>query len=136
MTAGGGVVSKTQYIALSEFRYQVARFQRFSERASRAAGLTQTQYLLLLHVRGCPGRDWATVGELATRLQASPHGAAALIKRCEARGLIVKKRAEADARVVRVSLTARGLRLTERVAARHREELKSLRDVFRVAHVS
>jgi len=30
-----------------------------------------------------PGRDWATVGELAERLQAQQHGVVALISRCE-----------------------------------------------------
>ena len=32
------------------------------------------QYLLLLHIRGYPGRGGAKVGELAERLQAQQHG--------------------------------------------------------------
>ena len=95
-----------------------------------------TQYLLLLHIRGFSGRDWATVGELAKRLQSSPHGAAALIARCVGLNLVSKRRSADDARRVEVHLTVRGRRLVGRIAARHRDELQSLRDVFRVAHVS
>lgn len=129
-------MSKAQFAALSDFRLHLARFLRFSERASRAAGIMPTQYLLLLHIRGFPGRDWATVGELAERLQSSPHGTAALISRCVGLKLVSKRRSAGDARRVEVHLTARGRRLAERIAERHREELQSLREVFRVAHVS
>ena len=130
------MLSKTQFTALSEFRFQLARFLRFSERASRAAGIMPTQYLLLLHVRGFQGRDFATVGELAQRLQASPHGTAALIARCERSGLVTKQRNKEDARRVEIQLTAHGKRMVEEIAKQHREELRQLRNVFRVAHVS
>jgi DNA-binding MarR family transcriptional regulator len=130
------MISKKQYVALSNFRRRLAGFQRFSERASRAAGVMPTQYLLLLHIRGFPHRDWASVGELAERLQSSPHGTAALVGRCAALQLVSKRRSAADARRVEVHLTPRGRALIERIAARHRDELQSLRDVFRVTHVS
>ncbi len=130
------MISKTQFAALSEFRFHLARFLRFSERAARAAGIMPAQYLLLLHVRGYPGRDFATVGELAQRLQSSPHGTAALISRCVRLNLVGKRRSADDRRRVEVHLTSRGLKLVERIAIRHRDELQSLRDVFRVAHVS
>jgi DNA-binding MarR family transcriptional regulator len=130
------MLAKQQYVALSNFRSELARFVRFSERASRAAGITPTQYLLLLHVRGFPGREWGTVGELAARLQASSHGTVALINRCRNAGLVDKQRSDGDARQVEVHLTARGKQLVERIALRHQEELQSLAEVFRVAHVS
>lgn len=132
----GQVLSKSQYVALSNFRYQLARFERFSERATRVRGITQTQYLLLLHIRGFHGRDWARVGELAARLQASPHGTAALIKRCVALRLVLKRRSAADARCVEVHLAPSGNRLVARLAVQHRDELRSLRSVFRIGHVS
>ena len=130
------MISNEQLAALSVFRSALARFLRFSERAVRGAGITPTQYLLLLHIRGTPGREWAMVGELAERLHASAHGTTALVGRCVALGLVRKRRSREDARRVEVHLTARGRRLAEGIAARHREELKSLRAVFRVAHVS
>ena len=130
------MLAKQQYEALSNFRSELARFLRFSERASRDAGITPTQYLLLLHVRGFPGREWGTVGELAARLQASSHGTVALINRCVSAGLVDKHRSDGDARQVEVHLSSRGKQLVERIAVRHHEELQSLRDVIRVAHVS
>jgi DNA-binding MarR family transcriptional regulator len=130
------VLTRKQLVALSEFRYQIARFQRFSVGASRAGGLTQTQYLMLLHIVGHPERDWATVGELAHRLQASPHGTAALVNRCIALRLVAKHRSVADGRHVEVHLTQRGRRAVLRVAQRHRDELQSLRQVFRVVDVN
>ena len=61
-------LNKSDFSALSEFRYQMRRFERFSEDVVQAQGITPLQYLLLLHIKGYPGRDWATVGELAERL--------------------------------------------------------------------
>ncbi|HEY3808708.1 MAG TPA: MarR family transcriptional regulator [Steroidobacteraceae bacterium] len=122
-------------MALSDFRFELARFLRFSERASRTAGITPLQYLLLLHLRGFCGREAASVGELAVRLQASPHGTAALVERCANSGLVRKRRAAEDRRRVDVHLTARANAVVERIAQRHRAELRALRAVMRVAHV-
>jgi DNA-binding MarR family transcriptional regulator len=130
------LLAKQQFVALSNFRSELARFLRFSERAARAAGITPAQYQLLLHLRGFPGREWATVGELAARLQASSHGTGALINRCIALGLASKHRSEGDGRQVEVHLTPRAKLLVERIALQHHQELQSLREVFRVAHVS
>ena len=74
-------LNKHDFEILSDFRYQIRKFERFSEDVARQHGLTPLQYLLLLHIKGYPGRDWATVGELAERLQAQPHGVVALISR-------------------------------------------------------
>jgi DNA-binding MarR family transcriptional regulator len=130
------MLTKQEYAALSNFRFQLARFMRFSEGAARAAGITPKQYLLLLHICGTPDRDWASVGQLAERLQSSAHGTVALVKRCSTARLVTKRRNREDARLVEVHATARGRKLVARVATRHRAELQSLRAVFRVAHVS
>src|ERR1700743_3553890 len=95
-------LAKRDFEGLSEFRYQMRRFERFSENASRAHGVTPLQYLLLLHIKGFPGRDYANVGELSERLQAKPHGVAALISRCELRGLVERRQSERDGREVEV----------------------------------
>jgi DNA-binding MarR family transcriptional regulator len=130
------VVSKKEYIALSEFRSRVASFLAFSENAAKSAGLTPVQYLLLLHIGGIPGREWATVRELADRLQGSHHNTVLLVQRCEANGLVSKKRNADDARLVEVHLTARGRKLLERIASQHKSELRTLDNVFRVRHVT
>ncbi|HEY9025752.1 MAG TPA: MarR family transcriptional regulator, partial [Burkholderiaceae bacterium] len=45
-------LTKTEFEALSEFRYQIRRFERFSEDVVQAEGITPLQYLLLLHIKG------------------------------------------------------------------------------------
>ena len=68
MTPRRKPLTKTEFEALSEFRFQIRRFERFSEDIVQTCGITPLQYLLLLHVKGFPGRIYATVGELAVRL--------------------------------------------------------------------
>jgi len=130
------LISKKQYAALSEFRFRLARFQRFSQAAALESGISLLQYLLLLHLRGFNGREWATVGELAARLDASHQGTVALVKRCESNGFVTKRRSALDARRVEIRLTARARKLVERIALRHLHELERLARVFRVADVS
>ncbi|WAH58138.1 MarR family transcriptional regulator [Pseudomonas silvicola] len=125
-------LDKSDFETLSEFRYQLRRFLRFSEEAVQAHGVTPQQYLLMLHTQGFPGRDWASVGELAERLQMVPHGAVALVKRCEALGLVRRQRGVEDRREVQVSLTAQGVEVLEKLAFLHREELKSAGSRLRV----
>lgn len=125
-------LKKSDFEALSEFRYQLRRFERFSEDAVQAEGITALQYLLLLHIKGYPGREWATVGELAVRLQAKPHGVVALVSRCEARALVVRNPSESDRRQIEVHLLPEGEQLLGRLAALHRSELSSRNDVFAV----
>lgn len=127
---------KAQYEALSEFRYQLRRFLHFSESAVKSAGLTPLQYLALLHVRGFPGREWATVGELGERLQIKHHGVVALITRCEEKGLIIRRRSESDRRQIEVHLTAEGASRLEQLAALHEAELKSLKNTFQVTKIT
>jgi len=115
-------INKREFEALSEFRYRLRRFLRFSEQVTRRHGITPLQYLLLLHVKGFPGRDWATVGELAERLQAQHHGVVALISRCEKLGWVARKQGKADRREVEIHLTASGERMAARMASLHRDE--------------
>jgi len=128
-------LSKPHFETLAEFRYQMRRFERFSELAAREAGITPQQYLLMLQVKGMPGRDWASVGELAERLQMQHHGAVALVTRCEAQGLVEKRPDEADRRQVQVHLRPAGEQLLRQLADLHRAELKSLRGVFAVPQI-
>jgi DNA-binding MarR family transcriptional regulator len=127
--------SKKDFEQLSEFRYQMRRFERFSENAAQGEGITPLQYLLLLHIRGYPGRDWATVGELAERLQAQHHGVVALVSRCEALGLVRRQVSETDRRQVEVHLEKPGEKVLARLAELHRAELKSLQGAFRVPQI-
>jgi len=115
-------LTKKELETLSAFRYRLRRFLRFSEQVTRKNGITPLQYLLLLHIRGFPGRDWATVGELAERLQAQHHGTVALISRCETLGWVERRQGQADRREVEVHLTASGERMAAKMAQLHRDE--------------
>jgi len=129
-------LSKNDFAALSEFRYQMRRFEHFSENAAQAAGITPLQYLLLLHVKGFPGREWATVGELAERLQAKPHGVVALVTRCEAGNLVERRANLEDRRRVEVHLLPAGEAILTRLAEVHRAELRALQGVFTIPNLS
>lgn len=129
-------LSKSEYEALSEFRYQLRRFLHFSEQAARSGGLTPLQYQLLLHVQGFPGRNWATVGELAERLQMKPHGTVALISRCEESGLVRRQTGTIDRRQVEIRLLPAGEKILERLAGLHKTELRSLKGTFRVDQIT
>ncbi|WP_027820793.1 MarR family winged helix-turn-helix transcriptional regulator [Paraburkholderia bannensis] len=128
-------LKKADFEQLSEFRYQMRRFERFSEQAAQNEGITPLQYLLLLHVKGYPNREWATIGELAERLQAQHHGVVALVSRCEALELVERRVSERDRRQVEVHLLAAGEKLLARLAELHRAELRSLDGAFTVPHI-
>jgi DNA-binding MarR family transcriptional regulator len=128
-------LAKGDFEQLSEFRYQMRRFERFSEQAAQSEGITPLQYLLLLHIKGYPEREWATIGELAERLQAQHHGVVALVSRCEALKLVKRKISETDRRQVEVHLLRTGANLLARLAELHRAELRSLTSSFRVPQI-
>jgi DNA-binding MarR family transcriptional regulator len=124
--------SKKEIEALSDFRYRLRCFIRFSEELTHALGITNLQYLLLLHTKGYKGREWASITELAERLQAHHHGVVALVSRCEKLGLVYRKRSSDDKREVEIHLTPEGDKLIKKIAALHRNELLNLQGIFKV----
>lgn len=126
---------KDDYETLSDFRYQLRRFLRWSEELCRGRGVTNLQYLLMLHIKGAARREWATITELAERLQAQHHGVVALVSRSEKLGLVRRLQGRADRRQVEVQLTAKGERLVERLASLHRNELLRLQGILAVPTV-
>lgn len=126
-------VTKEELLQLSAFRHALRQFLRFSEDACRDAGVSMLQYQLLLHTQGLPGRDWASVGELAERLQAQPHGVVALVDRCESAGFVRRRVNDDDKRLVEVHLTAAGRKVLEALARSHRDELHHLAQVVEQA---
>ncbi|MDR6854287.1 MarR family winged helix-turn-helix transcriptional regulator [Variovorax guangxiensis] len=126
--------SKRRLEALSEFRFRLRSFLRFSEDAARDAGITVLQYQVLLHTQGFPGREWASVGEIAERLQAQPHGVVALVSRCEEAGLVGRKPSTVDRRLVEVHLLPKGRKLLAQLAQQHALELSHLAEAVRLAN--
>ena len=121
---------KADYERISRFRYRLRRFLRISEKLCKDQGLTPLQYQLLLHVKGFPDRDWASIGELAERLQAQHNGVVALIDRCEKLGLVKRSPGRTDRRVVEVHLRPKGEDMLARIAALHQDELHMLLRAF------
>ena len=119
-------LGKTDFERLSRFRHRLRRFLRFSEELCKDWELTSLQYQLLLHVMGFPGRNWATISELAERLQAHHHGVVALLDRCEKLDLLERRPGRTDQRVVEVHLLPKGQKLLASVAALHQDELQLL----------
>ena len=128
-------LKKQEFAALSNFRYQLRRFLRFSEDLTREHGVTHLQYLLLLHLKGYPDREWASVGELAERLQSQHHGVVSLVSRCEKMNLVYRVQGRADRREVEVHLTPAGEKILEKLARQHRDELLKLQGIFQVPDV-
>src|SRR6478672_7596239 len=109
-------LKKKDFEALSDLRYQLRRFLRLSEEIVHKEGIRPLQYLLLLQIKGYPGREWATIGELAERLQAQQHGVVSLVSRCESAGLVRRTLSRTDRRRVEVKLTQRGDACLNRLA--------------------
>lgn len=97
-------------------------FNRLYKSVLDDLGLTYPQYLVivaLLH------RDGQAVSELGDALFLESNTLTPLIKRLEAAGLVTRQRDSADERVVRVSLTAQGRGLADRIACVPTDILKA-----------
>ena len=117
---------KTEYEILAEFRYTLRRFMHFSESAASKVGLTPQQHQALLAIKGFPGREKITIGELAERLQIRHHSAVGLADRLEAEKLVARSPGTEDRRKVYISLTLHGHSTIEKLSALHHEELLRL----------
>ncbi len=124
--ADRGKLLKSQYETLASFRYALRRFIHFSEEAAQAAGITPQQHQALLAIKGFPGRDCVTVGELAERLQLRHHSTVGLIDRLVAAQLVSRAPSAEDRRQVFVGLTPGGEALLEKLASVHEEQLKRI----------
>lgn len=103
----GPSVADVQRVAA--LRVALRAFERGTERAARAAGLTPQWYLLLLLVKGSEGGDErATVGELARRLHLAQSSVTELVNRVERAGLVCRTPSTLDARVAHIALTEEG----------------------------
>ena len=125
MAANDEPLRKSDYEALAEFRYALRKFLGFSEEAAKEHGVSPQQYQALLAIEGFPGRSWVTMGELAEQMRIAHHSAVGLVDRMEVMKLVKRSAAREDRRRVEVSLTAKGLKLLEKLYRVHREELRT-----------
>lgn|ERR1035438_1212904 len=120
-------ISPRQFRALSEFRYQIRKFQHFSEAAARALGLEPQQHRLLLAVKGFDGEGRGpTIGYLAERLQVRHHSAVELVDRLETHGMVQRRAGERDRRQVIVALSDAGEQILKGLAAQHVTEIQQI----------
>jgi DNA-binding MarR family transcriptional regulator len=113
-----------EYEALAEIRYRIRRFLVFSEASAREVGVEPQQHQLLLAVRGMPEGVPPTIGRVAERLQIQHNSTVELVNRSCDKGLLEKHASAGDRREVRLQITARGMRLLEKLAVSHRTELQ------------
>ena len=119
-------LTKSQYETLADFRYSLRQFLHFSEQAAEKAGVTAQQHQALLAIKGYPGRDRVTVGELAERLRIRPHSTVELINRLVAEKLVMRGPSAEDHRQVLIGLTPRGEKILKKLAFVHRKQLKQI----------
>ena len=123
-------LTKRDFEELAQFRFAIRRYLRFSEDAVRRVGLTPQHYQLLLALKGFPGREWATVLELADKLQLRHNSVVELINRAQKQELVRRAPDSTDRRVVRVLMTRHGQRVLAELGPVHHEEFRRIRAIF------
>ena len=116
---------KSDYESLAALRYLLRRFIHFSEQAAKTSNITPQQHQALLAIKGFPGRDQVTVGELAERLQLLHHSTVGLVDRLVKEKLVMRRPGE-DRREVLVLLTDHGEQILAGLSHSHRAELKRI----------
>jgi len=119
-------LSKKDYELLAQFRHTLRKFFGFSEAAAISHGIRPQQYQVLLAIEGYPGRNWATIGELAEQMQIAHHSAVGLVDRMEKLRLVRRSVSKEDRRRVQVTLSPKGLAILEKLYLAHRKELNSV----------
>jgi DNA-binding MarR family transcriptional regulator len=126
-TVARAPLTKAEFEALARYRFGIRQYLRFSEETVRSHGVTPQHYQVLLALKGFPGREWATVGELAEKLQLRHHSVVELVNRVQKQGLVQRAAHPTDWRAVRVELRPEGHRVLERLSPLHREQLRRMR---------
>jgi DNA-binding MarR family transcriptional regulator len=117
-------LTELEYLALGEFRYQLRRFLRNMEEATRLLGANPQQYQLILAIKGLPKGMEPTITNLAERMQLNHNSMVELADRCEEHNLLRRTRSAADRRQVSLSITPDGEALLRRLGVAARQELR------------
>ncbi|HEY2231978.1 MAG TPA: MarR family winged helix-turn-helix transcriptional regulator [Candidatus Angelobacter sp.] len=120
------ILSRSEYKALAEFRYQIRRYLRYMEEKARARGYNPQQYQLLLAIEGLPEGQIPTIKTIAERMQLNHNTTVELVDRCEKRGLLRRQRVGLDRRVVTLVPTPEGQRMMQEQARASRAELQEI----------
>ena len=117
-------LTEPEYLALGEFRYQVRRFLRNMEEATRLLGANPQQYQLVLAIKGLPKHIEPTITQLAERMQLNHNSMVELADRCEEHKLLRRTRSATDRRQVSLSITPEGEALLRKLGVAARQELR------------
>lgn len=124
--AHGRELSLADYQLLAQFRHVLARFIAFSAEAAQESGLAPRQHQALLAIKGSPGGQPMTVGDLAERLIIRHHSAVELVDRMVRSGFLRRRTDASDRRRAILMLTAAGERVLADLSAVHRAELRRI----------
>ncbi len=129
---GKGVheLTSSDFENLLAFRTSLRRFLHWSRTQAQAAGLTPAQHQLLVAIKGHPGGQEPTIGDLAGYLLLRHHSAVELVDRAAAAGLVERRGDAEDGRVTRVGLTGDGEARLSKLASAHLDELRNLAPVL------
>jgi DNA-binding MarR family transcriptional regulator len=119
-------MTKSQFEMMAELRYELRKFMRFSEHAARESGCSPQQYQALLAIKGFPGREQITIGELADKMQIQHHSAVGLANRLVKERYVRRIASEEDRRKVFLELTSEGQATIEYLARIHREQWRNM----------
>jgi DNA-binding MarR family transcriptional regulator len=126
-------VTLADYRSLAEIRYCIRAFLNFSENMARSVDLEPQQHQLLLTIHALPADVEPTIKRVAERLFVRHHSAVELVNRSVERGLVSKRAARDDRRVMHLSITRKGRSVLERLSRAHRTELRSMAPSLRNA---
>ena len=119
-------LSDTDFSSLLSFRTELRRFNHWSESQAKGVGLTHMQHQLLLAVRGHQDGRGPTITQVSSYLYLRHHSTVELVNRAEAGGWVARNRDPDDARVVRLTLTAKGEHAIDALSETHLQELRRL----------
>jgi len=122
----GQIAEIGDYETLARFRYELRRFQAFSEAAANRSGLTAQQHQALLAISGFSSREPISVGDLARYLMVRHHTAVELVDRLVKLKVLSRSVDARDGRRVLVQLTGEGERRLQRLSRIHLEELRAI----------
>lgn len=128
--AQGTRPDQPDYRLLSDFRYLIRQFLKFSQDAAHDSDLTPRQHQALLAIKGFPGARSPTIGELAERLAIQHHSAAELVDRLAEAGLVLRTHDPDDRRRVLLALSDAAEQRLAELSAIHLEELYRLRPML------
>jgi DNA-binding MarR family transcriptional regulator len=114
------------YELLARFRYELRRFQAFSQAAAESNGLTPQQHQALLTIKGLSAQAPISVGALAKFLFIRHHTAVELVDRMTKLKFITRTVDIADGRRVFLKLTNEGEARLLKLSKIHFEELRAI----------